>query len=162
MRKLISLDLPHVPKALDVIKAEQGFHIVYPKIGEPLDINELQKEAEPSLWEWITALAQIIVEFKQKKLLLRAISTSMMRTDAQKQVYFMSFGEVAPGNTEQEYEQDMVLLGKFIRQAFPDHPSVPLAHLTHSLTSAVPQITAEELGEHPVIKPLEFKKSVAA
>ena len=74
----------------------------------------------------------------------------------------MSFGEVAPASAASDYEQDIVLLGKFIRQAFPNHPSVPLAHLTHSLTSAAPQITAEELAEHPVIRPLEFKKSVAA
>lgn len=64
MRKLVSLDLPHVPKVIDVFKAEQGFHIVYPKIGEPLDMDRLQAESEPNLWEWITALAQTLAEFK--------------------------------------------------------------------------------------------------
>ena len=83
VRKLVAMESPYVPKAIDVFKAESEYHIVYHKVGQPLDISKLQKESEPNLWEWVTAASQILHELKQKKLLLKALSTSMMRIDSQ-------------------------------------------------------------------------------
>ncbi|CAL6028771.1 Kinase [Hexamita inflata] len=163
IQKLMQLKSQTAMLPSEVYKIENTYHLVFPRKHDPVTPERMKDVPECIIWEWITSIGQLLHEFKQIGLLLNAINPHLVQLEKHTNfLHFFSFCEVTVGQSQADFDKDMSLLGQFIRSIFPDYPSVPICHLTHSLTSASPKITVEELYDHPVVKPFEFKRSVAA